>query len=216
MSKRSTLIVAGAGGIVLLALVAGYLAGPLFINRTVDEPAPFATLGGDTDLDRLMSQVPSEAELTAMPETERLVVQDTLMQDFAALPGTSMDEAMPAGPAQPTVVSTGEFSGADSFHKGSGTAILYAQTDGSYLLRLENLDVTNGPDLYVVLSENPAPTDSSMLGEHVLFDRLKGNRGNQNYMIPAGTDVSKFKSAVIYCKRFAVVFATAALGAEGS
>lgn len=215
MSKRRTLVVAGIGVILLLALVTGYLAGPLVVDQTVDEAAPFATLGGASEIDRLMAQVPSEVELTAMPESERLVVQDTLMQDFAALPGTAMDEVMPAGPAQPTVVATGEFSGADSFHKGSGTATLYAQPNGSHLLRLESLDVTNGPDLYVVLAENPAPTDSNSLGEHILVERLKGNLGNQNYTLPAGTDVSKFKSAVIYCKRFAVVFATAALSAAG-
>jgi len=40
---------------------------------------------------------------------------------------------------------------------------------------------------------------------------LKGNRGNQNYAVPAGTDLSKFKSAVIWCRRFLVGFGVAPL-----
>ena len=40
---------------------------------------------------------------------------------------------------------------------------------------------------------------------------LKGNRGNQNYVIPAGTDLSAFNSAVIWCRRFAVGFGVAPL-----
>ena len=40
---------------------------------------------------------------------------------------------------------------------------------------------------------------------------LKGNRGSQNYAIPAGTDLRAFKSAVIWCRRFAVGFAVAPL-----
>jgi hypothetical protein len=35
--------------------------------------------------------------------------------------------------------------------------------------------------------------------------------GNQNYDIPAGTDLSRYQSVVIYCKPFHVVFATATL-----
>ena len=40
---------------------------------------------------------------------------------------------------------------------------------------------------------------------------LKGSRGNQNYMISAGTDLSKFQSAAIWCRRFLVGFAAAPL-----
>ena len=41
--------------------------------------------------------------------------------------------------------------------------------------------------------------------------KLKGNRGNQNYPIPADVDISIFNSVVIYCKPFAVVFSVATL-----
>ncbi len=41
--------------------------------------------------------------------------------------------------------------------------------------------------------------------------KLKGNVGNQNYTIPAGTDVSGFGSVVIWCQLFGVLFSPAAL-----
>jgi hypothetical protein len=40
---------------------------------------------------------------------------------------------------------------------------------------------------------------------------LKGNLGNQNYTVPAGTDLSEFRSAVLWCKRFSVSFGAADL-----
>ena len=55
--------------------------------------------------------------------------------------------------------------------------------DGRTFLRLENLKATNGPDLYVYLSADKDASDIVNLG------RLKGNIGNQNYEIPAGTDL---------------------------
>lgn len=113
----------------------------------------------------------------------------------------------------PVTLATGTFSGTDSVHRGEGTALLVRLADGRRFLRFESLKVTNGPDLYVYLSGHPSPRTSAQLHEgaahQVAF--LKGNQGNQNYELAADLDLSKFKSAVIYCKRFSVVFATAEL-----
>lgn len=40
---------------------------------------------------------------------------------------------------------------------------------------------------------------------------LKGNIGDQNYVIPAGVDLSRNRNAVIWCKRFGVGFGVATL-----
>ena len=47
--------------------------------------------------------------------------------------------------------------------------------------------------------------------DYVHLGALKGNIGNQNYEIPAEVDLSEYKSVVIYCVPFHVVFATATL-----
>ena len=121
--------------------------------------------------------------------------------------------AQPVAASQAQAVATGSFKDADAFHRGSGTATIYRTPDGNHLLRLENLDVTNGPALHAVLSTHPDPERSEQVKQEGYVDLgdLKGNRGNQNYPIPAGVDVSIHKSVVIYCYPFAVVFSVATL-----
>ena len=83
---------------------------------------------------------------------------------------------------------------------------------GHLILRLERLSTSNGPDLRVYLSQVPASNDLHAYRTGFIdLGSLKGNRGSQNYAIPAGTDLSAFKSAVIWCRRFAVGFGVAAL-----
>lgn len=118
------------------------------------------------------------------------------------------EEVFEAG-KMPEVFLSGSFEDADNFHKGSGDAKIIKNRD-NYLLRLENFEVTNGPDLYVVLSPDGNPTDHDSLGDYADLGRLKGNVGNQNYSLD-GIDVSKYKSVVIYCKAFSVIFSVATL-----
>ncbi|HJU78050.1 MAG TPA: DM13 domain-containing protein [Nitrososphaeraceae archaeon] len=93
----------------------------------------------------------------------------------------------------------------DGFHKAEGIAKVIDLTDGRTFLRLENLKTTNGPDLYVYLSTGKDVSEIVDLG------RLKGNIGNQNYEIPAGTDLSKFNTVLIWCKAFSTLFGSAQL-----
>lgn len=115
--------------------------------------------------------------------------------------------------AQPVVLATGTFQGIDAGHRGEGKALLVRLPDGQRFLRFEQFRVTNGPDLYVYMSGHPAPRNSAQMHEGAAHEVavLKGNVGSQNYALPADLDLSKFKSAVIYCKRFSVIFATAEL-----
>ena len=93
----------------------------------------------------------------------------------------------------------------DGFHKAEGVAKVIDLTDGRTFLRLENLKTTNGPDLYVYLSTGKDASEIVDLG------KLKGNIGNQNYEIPAGTDLSKFNTVLIWCKAFSTLFGSAQL-----
>jgi len=120
---------------------------------------------------------------------------------------TSVNES-PA--AQGRLIATGEFRSLE--HGTTGTAAIVELPDGSHLLRFEHLDTLNGPDLHVYLSEVAAGDDARAYGEgFVDLGKLKGNKGNQNYEIPPGTDLSKFRSVVIWCKRFTVGFGVAPL-----
>jgi hypothetical protein len=103
-----------------------------------------------------------------------------------------------------------------SFHSleyaTTGKAVVLRGPGGSLILRLERLSTSNGPDLRVYLSHVPASGDLHAYRTGFIdLGALKGNRGSQNYAIPVGTNLPAFKSAVIWCRRFAVGFAVAPL-----
>jgi hypothetical protein len=77
--------------------------------------------------------------------------------------------------------------------------------DGSNILRLEDLRVTNGPDLYVYLATDKSSSDFVNVG------KLKANNGNQNYDIPTETDLTKYNTVLIWCRPFSVLFGSAEL-----
>lgn len=124
-----------------------------------------------------------------------------------AAPGT----ASPAPAPRPEKLYEGDVWRSYSHGTTTGRVKLYRQPDGSHVLRLEDLSTSNGPDVKVVLSERPYDEVGTLGGDYLTLATLKGNTGDSNYTVPAGTDLAKYRSAVIWCKRFDAVFAAAAL-----
>jgi hypothetical protein len=128
----------------------------------------------------------------------------------------TVNEAAPLVSSNPTASASTKEIAAGSFrsleHHTTGTARLLHLGDGSVIVRLEDLDTSNGPDVRVYLSSIPADRGLHDYGHgFVDLGGLKGNRGSQNYRVPAGTDLSKYRSVVIWCRRFTVGFAVAPL-----
>jgi hypothetical protein len=97
-------------------------------------------------------------------------------------------------------------------HSTSGVVRVLDLADGTRLVRLEGLDTSNGPDLYLYLTANPAGGDEGAFDDdYVNLGRLKGNVGDQNYELPDGTDLARFSSVVIWCDRFDSAFGAAEL-----
>lgn len=177
----------------VITAAAWFLISPLLIDEQVDEALIFAAPPIDPD-----------ARKQAMQQ---------VMADMAQKPDRTVEESMTME-SQPQVLERGRFRDADSVHRGSGDALLYRLADGSHLLRLEDFKVTNGPDLAVYLVKDADPSSPAQVTSGFLnLGKLKGNVGNQNYVIPAGTDLSEFNSAVIWCELFGVLFSTAPLSA---
>ena len=111
--------------------------------------------------------------------------------------------------AEPRGLASGRFVDADDSHQGSGTATIYELEDGSRVLRFEEFEVTNGPDLHVFL----IPEDGDMEG-YVDLGSLKGNIGNQNYEITDPTfNIDNYieGSVVLYDARYELIFSFAPL-----
>ena len=136
---------------------------------------------------------------------------------------TTVDEAIPSASAtaeptgsdetaasEPVELARGTFISRE--HETTGTARILRLPDGQQILRLEGFETSNGPVLLVYLSQNAADGDDGQF-ERDYFDLgpLKGNIGDQNYVIPAEIDPLGFTSVVIWCDRFSVSFGAADL-----
>ena len=109
------------------------------------------------------------------------------------------------------VLAKGEFHNADK--AGKGTATVYQLANGKRVLRLSDFRTDNGPDLYVrlIAAADAKDTASVAKKEYVELAKLKGNKGNQNYELPADLNLTTYRVVSIWCNRFSVNFAAAPL-----
>ena len=107
-------------------------------------------------------------------------------------------------------VATGEWRSLE--HATTGKASLIKLPNNGYSVQFASLDTSDGPDLYVYLSPHASSSPEKTFGQgFTSLGKLKGNRGDQVYEIPAGVDVSAIRSVVIWCQRFSAGFAVAPL-----
>jgi hypothetical protein len=115
--------------------------------------------------------------------------------------------ARPDRPAGPVELASGDFTGEDG-HAGAGVATVVEQPDGERVLTFTRFDVDPGVDVDVYLAPEPGGIDGGVkLGD------LKGNVGDQQYAIPAGTDLREHANVVLWCVPFTVRIAVARLDA---
>ena len=122
-----------------------------------------------------------------------------------------VNEQFPTASAASNKLATGKFhSGA---HETKGTATVFQLADGKKTLRLTDFATSNGPDVhvYLVASGDAKDDDSVTNAGFIDIGSLKGNIGDQNYDLPAGVDLAKYRAVTIWCKRFSVNFGTAPL-----
>jgi len=87
----------------------------------------------------------------------------------------------------------------------TGKAILFKNTNGSYEIKLENFNTSNGPDLYVYLSKEIMPVN------FIQFEKLRSTNGNQVYPVPGSPDFTQYKYVSIHCKQYNHLFGYALL-----
>jgi hypothetical protein len=138
---------------------------------------------------------------------ERLFVNARVNEQFPA--GASGKTA--TGAASPVTLAEGRFH--DGAHKTVGSATIHQLSDGKRVLRFTDFETSNGPDVhvYLVAAEDANDNDSVTRAGFVELGSLKGNVGDQNYDVPAETDLSKYRAVTVWCRRFGVNFGTAPL-----
>jgi hypothetical protein len=139
---------------------------------------------------------------------ELLFVRKTVNE---SLPVAAAQSAGSSAEAVNTALVTGAFNSVA--HETRGKATIYRLTDGTRVLRLTEFTTSNGPDVRVYLVAAPDAADDETVKKagFVELGKLKGTDGDQNYDVPAGLDLSKYRAVTIWCRRFSVNFGTAPL-----
>jgi len=109
-------------------------------------------------------------------------------------------------PAVSPVLHKTSFVGVDTIHWAKGSAKVTNTQEGLKVSFGADFEVAQGPDLYVYLSPNNAGQE---LGEYASLGSLKSDSGAQEYTLPE--NYKDYKTLVIWCRAFGVVFATADL-----
>lgn len=233
--QRSRLIIGAVVVAVALVALTFPLWRPFFVSNVIDEAFPELS-AVERDQVRAMPE-DQQTVLIAMAEDNAAMAADTVRA--LMMPDVPMDEPMPTpvavavpmltppppaspepaaaapaasatpAPAEAVVLSSGMFGTFDPVHSGSGSATIYQLADGRRILRFENFQVNNGPDLHVYLAERAPSGILDSHGADFTLGPLKGNVGNQNHEIPPEVDLSQYTAVVIWCLPFSVNFTAA-------
>ncbi len=207
--RHRLLTVAIAAPALLVAIPAGWYAlSPVWERSFLEEEGPAfdrAALGRSSPA--ALTSASPEGSASASPSVTATIVDAT---PDAAAPTEEQDGSdAPATPDSPQaqLVAVGEWAGADDFHFARGNAFLLETAQGETIVRLEDFSVRNGPDLFVYLS----PAADGFADGAINLGELKATDGAFNYDVPPGTDIGQFRSVVVWCRQFSVLFGTATL-----
>ncbi|MBB5955847.1 hypothetical protein FHS29_002428 [Saccharothrix tamanrassetensis] len=139
-----------------------------------------------------------------------LVPTSTSTPTGSTTAGSTTAAPTTTAPAGPVALASGPFRSLE--HETTGSATLVRLPGGGHAVQFEALDTSDGPDLYVYLSDKPSDSAESAFGSGFTnLGKLKANRGNQVYEVPGGADLATVRSVVIWCERFSAGFAVAPL-----
>jgi len=110
------------------------------------------------------------------------------------------------------LVATGAFIHAnpsDPIHHGKGKVSVYRKA----VFLEADFEVGPGPDYHVYLVPKASIRANADIDNLMYVDlgRLRAFKGSQRYPIPAGVDLAKYPSVLIWCQRFSVLISPADL-----
>ncbi|MBI3334448.1 DM13 domain-containing protein [Candidatus Pacearchaeota archaeon] len=115
-----------------------------------------------------------------------------------------MNEELPSVESS-NIIASGDFM--RKVHAVSGRAVLI-EDSGDKILRFEDFETDNGPNLHIYLASDLSADDFIDLGE------IKATKGNVNYPLPQNIDTEKYNKVLVWCQPFKVLFSYAELESE--
>jgi len=173
------------GILIILLPAAYYLISPVFNIIEIDETSPLDLKTNENDaLKDMDSDTKIEFEKQVDEMKNKIMVMDEVM------------------PNDPKLLSEGNFK--PNAHEVKGSAKLI-DTGSQKILRFEDFETINGPELHIYLSDDLGNEDFVDLGV------IKATKGNVNYEIPDDIDIDKYNNVLVWCKPFGVLFSSASL-----
>jgi hypothetical protein len=223
--------------VVPFVIVNWWLISPYFVDDVVDEGftasisqqpgtadetpvAPAASATPEAEEESATGSVPPASDAPPPAETvqeepnaasnEPAAEAEPVREEPSATEAPTEAEPSPSPPPSgPVLLGAGQFVGLAG-HSGTGDAGIFEDPDGSLVLRFENYDIENGPDLEVYLV--PGPDQTSLPEGSIHLGALKGNIGDQNYALPPGTELVPGEyTALVWCEAFSVEFVGATI-----
>lgn len=174
--------------VVLVAAAAWYLLSPIWRVEELNEPSPLTN--DSIPQSAAFSSPVMEAKDSAAFSSAMMEMKDKVME---------MSESMPA---EASILSESAFV-ADA-HEVKGTAMLI-EKDGSKVIRFEDFETINGPNLHIYLSADLAGNDYIDLGP------IRATKGSANYTLDPSIDTAKYRHVLVWCVPFGVLFSHASL-----
>lgn len=179
--------------ILIVAPIAWYLISPIWRVQEVQETSPLERSAQQEDAAPITLRVPE----ALTPETTTRFEEE--MEKAAAQAPKIMGDIMPA---QPRVLARANFEA--RAHDVEGSALIIDRGD-TRILRFENFETINGPDLHIYLATDTSAADFVDLGA------IRATKGNANYVIPTNVDIKKYGTLLVWCVPFHVLFSSAEL-----
>ena len=115
--------------------------------------------------------------------------------------------------ADPQPILTGRFEA--KAQPTTGRATIYRKPGGEEYLRLSDFATSSGRDVHIVLARSVDwnVVQKVLVGslDSIDIGPLKTNEGDQNYDLPAATDIRKYDAAVVYSRQSHAVLGLAKL-----
>lgn len=203
-------VAAGVIGVAVVAYLAFGVFGvhTLFVDDVVDEAGPVFDSGlrGDEIDASMRAGMDAAMEQEGTDRTAEIVADDEMPMAMPDNEEADEDVAM-----EIITLVSGEFVGRS--HPGRGRALVLNDGTEQRFLRFEDFETDNGPDLNVYLAAGTSADGDAGTFDDDFVDLgdLKGNVGPQNYEIPAGVDLDRYDTVVVWCVRFGVAFTAADL-----
>lgn len=148
-----------------------------------------------------------------MTTFSKIALAAALAASLAAPATTAQTTARTTPPAAAMAMARGSFHALGA--PTTGTARLVT-ANGRTTLQLTGLKTEVGPDLHVWLYEGAAPAKGAKdadiaKGRYVDLGKLARFQGSFSFAVPAGTDLGKYKSVVIFCEAVKTAFGAADL-----